>query len=193
MPAGLTLAGLFDSRPQDHATFYYVMRAICRHQAVKIDVTKGAVIDQKEYDKPFGLLTYDYEKAELYASESNGFDGDCVYRIDPATLEATELHAARRLGGLREWAAVDQAEEVVYLMAANMVNASTTTRPSSASTGVGKIVTWRRARLPWSSKSSSSTTLTFGAIVGMCSDVHARASTPAARYYLCSQDLTGRP
>ena len=93
------------SATADHAnSLYYVMLApsVATSVLVKIDVTKGAVVDQKEYDMPFGLLTYDYEKAELYASESNGFDGDCVYRIDPATLEATEL--ARRLGGLREWA-----------------------------------------------------------------------------------------
>ena len=189
------------SATADHAnSLYYVMLApsVATSVLVKIDVTKGAVVDQKTYDMPFGLLTYDYEKAELYASESNGFDGDCVYRIDPATLEATEL-ACLPDGwvGFENGLAVDQAEEVVYLMAANMVNASI---DHSTVFGIdrrsGKIVTEATHKyglsVPEIVFSLYYDSDRLGAIVGMCSDVHACASTPGCKgYYLCSQDLTG--
>ena len=92
------------SATADHAnSLYYVMLApsVATSVLVKIDVTKGAVIDQKEYDKPFGLLTYDYEKAELYASDRSFPTNlvDLAYVSAPpgtAAVPATAIAAAEK-------------------------------------------------------------------------------------------------
>ena len=65
------------SATADHAnSLYYVMLApsVATSVLVKIDVTKGAVVDQKEYDMPFGLLTYAArgEEAALAAAHGAG-------------------------------------------------------------------------------------------------------------------------